>query len=122
MCSALKLTSLARQPAVAFIATQLALAAPPLTGIGGVAVTHSPSRATTCTGRISPWFQAMPEPNRHNITVATAPTVPARVAMPYVAVCGSLPSKSNVSVSPRFSIRQCTLTRMVSPALPGRSR
>jgi hypothetical protein len=70
------------QPAAAFIATQLAPAAPPLTGAGGTAVTHRPSSATTSTGRINPWFHGNSEPNTHSIKVATAPTVPARVALP----------------------------------------
>ena len=81
-CSSENETILAMQPAAAFMATQFAPAAPPDTGAGSTAVTHSPSSATTSTGRISPWFQGTREPNRHSISVATAPTVPARVAMP----------------------------------------
>lgn len=82
MYSSLKLTILAMQPAAALIATQLAPAAPPETGIGDCAVTQRPSRALTVIGRIRPWFHCSSEPNRQSIRVATAPTVPARVAIP----------------------------------------
>src|SRR5688572_18971149 len=73
---------------------------PAPTAAGGRAATTEPKGATTDTGRMEPPLEGIPGSAAERKAKATQETVTASTALTLPDVCGSVPVKSKVIVSP----------------------